>query len=300
MNQVSTGRVNVLDKRIFGGESDLNQLVPFAHPWAWQAYQDANKNHWLPGHFQLATDPAIVHSDQQQVLELYFGWRLAISTAVLEALPQLYRNCTSPECRQYILRHMQEESVAIKAISESGFLDLPNMGLWVVAQAKRIEESMPHALEMSAAAFAVLVSAILVYKAYVNVDLETWLMKETQLPPELRRMVKALQRDGVHQRNFYTNMLRQFLIEQPRMEQLVIASTIETATDEAMAGFRLHWFNRDLTPVVADKPVQFARYCWTSCLSQIGLPVSFVTSPYQEASVKQQPAAKSQTALSWD
>lgn len=301
MTQVDTSRrVNVVDKRIFGGTTDCNQLVPFAYPWAWQAYLQANTHHWLPGHFRLASDQPMTDIHQLQVLELYLGWRLAISTALLEVLPALYRNTTAPECRQYILRHMQEESVAIEAISECSYLDLPNMGLWVVSQAKRIEESMPHSLEMTDAAFAVLLSAVVVYKSYVNVALETWLLKESQLPTELRKMISALQRDGVAQRNFYTQMLQSFLVENPRMTELVKASTIETATADTMTAFTLHWFNRDLIEVVGGPAVQFAQHCWSSTVRQLGFVFPATPSPYDKKAAVAEQKQQSNATLTWD
>jgi len=38
---ITTGdgnRVNVADKRIINGKTDVNQLVPFKYKWAWEKY----------------------------------------------------------------------------------------------------------------------------------------------------------------------------------------------------------------------------------------------------------------------
>ena len=40
--------VNVDDKRVINGETDINQLPPFKYPWAWEYFMNANKNHWTP------------------------------------------------------------------------------------------------------------------------------------------------------------------------------------------------------------------------------------------------------------
>ena len=34
----SERRVNVADKRIINGQTDVNQLVPFKYKWAWEKY----------------------------------------------------------------------------------------------------------------------------------------------------------------------------------------------------------------------------------------------------------------------
>src|SRR5579864_5716135 len=34
----SEARVNVADKRIINGQTDVNQLVPFKYKWAWEKY----------------------------------------------------------------------------------------------------------------------------------------------------------------------------------------------------------------------------------------------------------------------
>ena len=41
-------RVNVADKRIINGQTDVNQLVPFKYKWAWEKYLSACANHWMP------------------------------------------------------------------------------------------------------------------------------------------------------------------------------------------------------------------------------------------------------------
>ncbi len=38
-------RVNVADKRIINGQTDVNQLVPFKYKWAWEKYLATCANH---------------------------------------------------------------------------------------------------------------------------------------------------------------------------------------------------------------------------------------------------------------
>ena len=48
--------VNVDDKRVINGETDINQLAPFKYPWAWEYFMNANKNHWTPLDVNMAQD----------------------------------------------------------------------------------------------------------------------------------------------------------------------------------------------------------------------------------------------------
>ena len=41
-------RVNVADKRVINGTTDVNQLVPFKYKWAWEKYLAGCANHWMP------------------------------------------------------------------------------------------------------------------------------------------------------------------------------------------------------------------------------------------------------------
>ena len=48
--------INVDDKRVINGMTDINQLAPFKYPWAWQYFLNANKNHWTPLDINMAQD----------------------------------------------------------------------------------------------------------------------------------------------------------------------------------------------------------------------------------------------------
>jgi len=52
-------RVNVADKRIINGQTDVNQLVPFKYKWAWEKYLSACANHWMPQEIQMSRDIAL-------------------------------------------------------------------------------------------------------------------------------------------------------------------------------------------------------------------------------------------------
>ena len=46
--ELALRRVNVADKRVINGRTDVNQLVPFKYKWAWEKYLSACANHWMP------------------------------------------------------------------------------------------------------------------------------------------------------------------------------------------------------------------------------------------------------------
>ncbi|MDE2452250.1 MAG: ribonucleotide-diphosphate reductase subunit beta, partial [Burkholderiales bacterium] len=57
-------RVNVADKRIINGQTDVNQLVPFKYKWAWEKYWAACANHWMPQEVNMTADFALWKSDK--------------------------------------------------------------------------------------------------------------------------------------------------------------------------------------------------------------------------------------------
>ncbi|ONU90404.1 ribonucleotide-diphosphate reductase subunit beta, partial [Burkholderia cenocepacia] len=52
-------RVNVADKRIINGQTDVNQLVPFKYKWAWEKYLAGCANHWMPQEINMSRDIAL-------------------------------------------------------------------------------------------------------------------------------------------------------------------------------------------------------------------------------------------------
>src|SRR5215510_6939732 len=54
----NTRRVNVAEKRIINGQTDVNQLVPFKYKWAWEKYLAACSNHWMPQEINMSRDIA--------------------------------------------------------------------------------------------------------------------------------------------------------------------------------------------------------------------------------------------------
>ncbi len=126
-------RVNVADKRIINGQTDVNQLVPFKYKWAWEKYLSACANHWMPQEIQMARDIALwkdpngLTEDERRIIKRNLGFFVtADSLAANNIVLGTYRHITAPECRQYLLRQAFEEAIhthAYQYIVESLGLD---------------------------------------------------------------------------------------------------------------------------------------------------------------------------------
>lgn len=141
MEQVNTGsmiandsgRVNVVDKRIINGTTDVNQLVPFKYKWAWEKYLATCANHWMPQEVNMQRDielwknPRGLTEDERLIVKRNLGFFVtADSLAANNIVLGTYRQITAPECRQFLLRQAFEEAIhthAYQYIVESLGLD---------------------------------------------------------------------------------------------------------------------------------------------------------------------------------
>jgi ribonucleoside-diphosphate reductase beta chain len=119
-NASSERRVNVADKRIINGQTDVNQLVPFKYKWAWEKYLATCANHWMPQEVNMNRDIALW---KDRNLGFFVT---ADSLAANNITLGTYRHITAPECRQFLLRQAFEEAIhthAYQYIVESLGLD---------------------------------------------------------------------------------------------------------------------------------------------------------------------------------
>ena len=132
-NDAGFRRVNVADKRVINGQTDVNQLVPFKYKWAWEKYLSACANHWMPQEIQMSRDIALwkdpngLSEDERRIVKRNLGFFVtADSLAANNIVLGTYRHITAPECRQYLLRQAFEEAIhthAYQYIVESLQLD---------------------------------------------------------------------------------------------------------------------------------------------------------------------------------
>ena len=126
-------RVNVADKRVINGTTDVNQLVPFKYKWAWEKYLAGCANHWMPQEINMNRDIALwkdpngLTEDERRIIKRNLGFFVtADSLAANNIVLGTYRQITAPECRQYLLRQAFEEAIhthAYQYIVESLGLD---------------------------------------------------------------------------------------------------------------------------------------------------------------------------------
>lgn len=112
-------RVDINKRRIINGEdADVIQLTPMKHPWAWEYYNAANANHWLPTEISMQLDieqwksSSALTQDERHALETVLGFfTTADSIAANNIVIATYRHITSPEVRMYLLRQAYEEAI---------------------------------------------------------------------------------------------------------------------------------------------------------------------------------------------
>lgn len=116
--EMGAARIRVDDKKMINCHADLNQLVPFKYPWAWDKYLAACANTWTPYEINMAPDVALWRSvdgltaDERMVIERNLGFFATADSLVANNLVlAVYRHITNPECRQYLLRQAFEEAV---------------------------------------------------------------------------------------------------------------------------------------------------------------------------------------------
>lgn len=114
----SATRVNVADKRIINGKTDVNQLVPFKYKWAWEKYLAGCANHWMPQEVNMSKDVGMWKSndqltaDERLIVMRSLGFFSTADSLVANNLVlAVYRHITNPECRQYLLRQAFEEAI---------------------------------------------------------------------------------------------------------------------------------------------------------------------------------------------
>ena len=108
--------VNVDDKRVVNGDTDINQLAPFKYPWAWQFFLNANKNHWTPLDINMAQD---VHDYRHKLTmeerHVYENVLSYLTTSDILAMRNIglavMEKMAAPELQIYQARQVYEESL---------------------------------------------------------------------------------------------------------------------------------------------------------------------------------------------
>lgn len=116
--KLNESEIKVDDKKIINCRADLNQLVPFKYPWAWEKYLVSCANHWMPTEINMSSDISLWKSkngltkDERLIIERNMGFFSTADSLVANNLVlAIYKHITNPECRQYLLRQAFEEAL---------------------------------------------------------------------------------------------------------------------------------------------------------------------------------------------
>jgi ribonucleoside-diphosphate reductase beta chain len=113
---VNAKPVNVDDKRVINGDTDINQLAPFKYPWAWNYFLNANKNHWTPLDINMAQD---VHDYRHKLTmeerHVYENVLSYLTTSDILAMRNIglavMEKMAAPELQIYQARQVYEEAL---------------------------------------------------------------------------------------------------------------------------------------------------------------------------------------------
>lgn len=242
----SVARVNGADKRVINARTDVNQLVPFAHRWAWDKYLQACNNHWMPSEFPVV--PSLWHEIGRKhkailldAMALYLTKANRDSNSVV-----LYRHITSPECREYLLRSAFEESLrlhtALYFVGRFNFdiNALTEQTVWREITAAHLTLMDGHFATGSAVSDAYVVNAIAtLLVAATGITGRLHFLVGSQYPKPVADIFARIERDSMLQAEFGLDLINQIKVEQPRTwtEDLKrqITSTLLQAGDLELA-----------------------------------------------------------------
>jgi ribonucleoside-diphosphate reductase beta chain len=116
LNSIDIQPVNVDDKRVINGLTDINQLAPFKYPWAWEFFLNANKNHWTPLDINMSKD---LHDYQHRLTleekHVYENVLSYLTTSDILAMRNVglavMEKMTAPELQIYQARQVYEEAL---------------------------------------------------------------------------------------------------------------------------------------------------------------------------------------------
>ena len=112
----SIAPVNVNDKRVINGKTDINQLAPFKYEWAWEFFLKANNNHWTPNEINMSNDLADYTTRLTSAEKhLYENVLAYLTTADILAMRNIglavMEKMSAPELQIYQARQVYEESL---------------------------------------------------------------------------------------------------------------------------------------------------------------------------------------------
>jgi ribonucleoside-diphosphate reductase beta chain len=298
-------RVQVDDKRIINCRADLNQLVPFKYPWAWEKYLQGSANHWMPQEISMSRDialwktPDALTDDERLVVKRSLGFFATADSLVANNLVlAVYRHITNPECRQYLLRQAFEEALhthAYQHVIESLGLDeaeIFNMYREVPAVARKAEWALPYTDSLSdrdfttgtptadqrllrdLIAFYVVVEGIFFYAGFAQI---LSMGRRNKMTGTAEQFQYILRDESLHL-NFGIDLINQIKLENPQLWSGEFPSEARRLIVEGMTlevEYARDTLPRGILGLTAAAVEDYLRFIANRRLTQIGLAPEF-------------------------
>lgn len=310
--EMGAARIRVDDKKIINCHADLNQLVPFKYPWAWDKYLVACANHWMPNEISMSADVALWKSkdglteDERLIIERTLGFFSTADSLVANNLVlAVYKHITNPECRQYLLRQAFEEALhthAYQYIIESLAMDegrIFNMYREIPAVAKKAAWALPFTQSLAdphfktgsfadnqrllrdLIAFYVVFEGIFFYVGFAQI----FSLGRRNKMVGAAEQIQYIMRDESMHMNFGIDVINQIKIENPdvwtpEFQQQMIDLIKEGVDLEYQ--YALDTMPRGILGLNAEVFKDYLQFIGNRRLAQIGLPEQYpgATNPF--------------------
>jgi ribonucleoside-diphosphate reductase beta chain len=301
--EMGAARVQVGDKSMINSRADLNQLIPFRYPWAWEDfYLKSLANTWFPNEIAMGADKACWNSltdDECIIIKRNLGFFATADSLVANNLVlAVYRHITNPECRQYLLRQAFEEALhthAYQHVIQSLGLDegeIFNMYREVPAVARKAAWALPFTQSLSdpdfhtgtfendqrllrdLIAFYVVFEGIFFYVGFVQV---LSMGRRNKMVGTSEQFQYILRDESMHM-NFGINVINQIKHENPHLwtkEFQEEAINIVKQGVELEYQYAIDTMPRGILGLNAELFKEYLQFIANRRLSQIGLPEQY-------------------------
>lgn len=304
--------VDINARRVINGaEADVVQLSPMKHTWAWEYYNAANANHWLPTEISMQLDieqwksPTALTADERRAFETVLGFfTTADSLAANNVVLANYKHITSPEIRMYMLRQGYEEAIhthAYQHIVESLGMDeakIFNMYRQIEAIYNKADFFLsfsegifdPHfktgtfkndqKYVENLCVFALIVEGIFFYSSFAVMF---GFQRQHKLTGSAEQIQYIMRDESIHL-NFGTKLIKTIIEEQPELwtpefQNHIIELIREAAVLEYT--FAREVFPKGIFGMNAEGFKQYIEYIADRRLERVGLPTQYnVSNPF--------------------
>jgi ribonucleoside-diphosphate reductase beta chain len=310
--EMGADRIRAEDKRIINCPLDLNQLVPFAYPWAWKKYLTSLHNHWVPEEINMAADVMLWKSEnglteeERRIIKRSLGFFATADSLVANNLVlAIYRHITNPECRQYLLRQAFEEALhthAYQHVIESLGLDqgeVFNMYREIPSVASKAQWAIPYTHSLAdpnfhtgtaetdqrllrdLIAFYVVFEGIFFYVGFVQI---LSMGRRNKMTGTAEQFQYILRDESMHL-NFGIDVINQIKIENPHLWTKALQQEVLTMVEEGVDleyKYGLDTMPTGILGMNAGMLKEYLQFIANRRLAQIGLPEHYkgVSNPF--------------------